>query len=84
MSNERSLVFKEGVALQTAPGMARLVTPDHENININDEWTLGLLAEWLAVAWVNVTGEEYQHREIGVPVGAKEYTEILRVERDCE
>lgn len=96
MSNERSLVFTGGLALQTAPGMARLVSPDHEDIDI-PEPTLGMLAEWLAVAWVNVTGEEYEHQEVGVRVNTKEFTEILKrgapmpgldslekLERDCE
>lgn len=83
MSNERSLVFTEGLALQTGPDVARLVSPYHETINLVES-DLGLLAEWLAVAWVNVTGEEYQHQEVGIPVNTQEYTEVLRVERDCE
>lgn len=75
MSKELSLVFGDGLALQTEPGMARLYTKNRR-VQI-DLHTLGLMAEWLAVAWENVAGEEYRPHVItergyvadpGVPV----------------
>lgn len=58
MSKELSLVFGDGLALQTGPGMARLHT-ENRRVQI-DLHALGQMAEWLAVAWENVAGEEYK------------------------
>lgn len=83
MNNERSLVFTDGLALQTAPGMARLVSPDHEDISLDTD-TIGMMSEWLATAWWNLTGEEYDPEYVGVEVDADEFDALVELERDCE
>ena len=59
MAKELSLVIEdEEIALQTAEGMAQLwVFGNVSRLNLD---TLGKMAEWLAVAWENVAGEEYK------------------------
>lgn len=59
MSKELSLVLvDEEIALQTGPDLAQLfIDGDVVPLDLDD---LGKMAEWLAVAWENVAGEEYK------------------------
>lgn len=49
-----------------------------------DQEMLGHIAEWLADAWWNLTGEEYDPEYIGVEVDADEFDALVGLERDCE
>lgn len=98
MSNERSLVFTEGVALQTAPGVARILALNTANEDLSLE-DLGLISEWLSIAWKNLAGEE--HRPVVISErgyvsqdsirmssdpgpGDQSYGREYILERDCE
>lgn len=60
MSKELSLVLvDEELALQTGQGFARLAHSDGSNYQIDLD-DLGNIAEWLAVAWANLAGEDYR------------------------
>ena len=58
MSKELSLVFDEGIALQTGPDLAQLFI-DGDVVPLDLD-CLGKMSEWLAVAWENLAGEEYK------------------------
>lgn len=75
MSKELSLVFEDGIALQTGPDLAQLfIDGDVVSLGLDD---LGKMSEWLAVAWENLTGAPYEHQEVGVPVDDHEFAEMV-------
>lgn len=82
MSKDSAVVLAPWASLITNDRVTRFVSRE-EPVDLT-EAHLGRIAEWLAVAWANVTGEEYEHQGVGVRIDTKEFTEILRVERDCE
>lgn len=49
-----------GARLVADAGAAALYLPDGKRQHVFDLDSLGVLAEWLAVAWENVAGEEYK------------------------
>lgn len=88
MSKELSLALDEGIALYTSPNVSEMYI-DGDAVSL-DRDTLGKIAEWLAVAWENVAGEQYQPviisergyvKQAGVVTFA---TAIEDLERDCE
>lgn len=85
------------IALHTEPGRAYAYRGDDSaEFGLDD---LGELAEWLAVAWQNIAGEQYKPvaitergyvADLGVELGiasdevADFVDTVKRVERDCE
>lgn len=85
------------IALHTEPGRAYAYRGDDSaEFSLDD---LGELAEWLAVAWENVAGEEYKPvvisrrgyvADLGMQLGVSGddipgfVDSVERLERDCE
>lgn len=58
MSEYESKIEFGGVALNTAPGLAQIV--GHKDFKTLTPEDIGNIAEWLAVAWENLAGEQYR------------------------
>lgn len=95
MSNEKHLALTPWSALLTDEGFARVIgAGEKRDFTLDD---LGEIAEWLAVAWYNVAGEEYrpvvisergyvadEGASIWPPAEPGEWDSPERPERDCE
>lgn len=58
MSNEKHLALTPWSSLLTKEGFTRVIGPgDSRDLTLDD---LGEIAEWLYVAWENVSGEKYR------------------------
>lgn len=56
--SSKTLSVGYDLAFSTSSGEAQIITHDYDNaLTLGD---LGNIAEWLAVAWENLSGEEYK------------------------